>query len=87
MMNDHRDDRKKVRGNDAKVKICRRIFCVSYSHQFSIECEYIVFVISVKLLFLTCCFRLTELTHSFQYGKSRLVLPVPRNHKKTLSVI
>lgn len=22
MMNDHRDDRKKVRGNDAEVKIC-----------------------------------------------------------------
>jgi len=65
-----------------------------------IVCEYIVFSISVKLLFWTCCFRLTESTHSVQYGKSvieitnlivkttsRLVLPVPRNRKITLSVL
>jgi len=65
-----------------------------------IVCEYIVFGISVKLLFWTCCFRLTESTHSVQYRKfvleitnltvktaSRLVLPVPRNRQKTLSVI
>ena len=61
--------------------------------------EYIVFYLFAKPLFWTCCFRLAESTYSVHLEKSvpensylpvktasRLVLPVPRYLKKTLSV-